>query len=167
MKKIVLLLSVTLLSLSFFGCEEPADPKPAENPEPKVEEKQENKAVWFTRFVEAQEAARKENKPIFVNFTGSDWCPWCFRLRDEVLVQPAFVDYASKNLVLLMIDFPRRKPQSQELKAMNRELARKYGIRGYPTVLLLNPDGSVIAKTGYRRGGAGPYVSHLQQLLQK
>lgn len=128
---------------------------------------QKKEAVWFTRFAEAQAAARKENKPIFVNFTGSDWCPWCFRLRDEVLVQPAFVDYASKNLVLLIVDFPRRKPQSQELKQLNRELAEKYGIRGFPTVLLLNPDGSVIAKTGYRRGGAAAYVASLKQMLKK
>lgn len=136
-------------------------------PETADQTAQVKKPVWLTSFADAQEAARKENKVIFVNFTGSDWCPWCFRLRDEVLVQKAFLDYADKKLVLLMIDFPRRIPQTKEQRAGNRELADKYGIEGYPTILLLDAEGNVLAKTGYRRGGAGAYVKHLQQLLKK
>ena len=123
--------------------------------------------VWLTRFGEAQETARKENKAILVNFTGSDWCPWCVRLHDEVLTQKPFLDYAAKNLVLLIVDFPRRKTQTAEQKQANQALARKYGIQGFPTVLLLDANGSVIARTGYRRGGAESYAEHLQQLLKK
>ena len=123
--------------------------------------------AWLTRFGEAQEIARKEKNVIFVNFTGSDWCPWCVRLHDEVLKKPSFLDYAGKNLVLLMVDFPRRKSQTKEQQQANQALAEKYGIRGFPTILLLNPDGSVIARTGYRRGGADSYVQHLKKLLKK
>lgn len=122
---------------------------------------------WLLRFADAQEAAKKENKVIFVNFTGSDWCPWCVRLNDEVLKQKAFLDYAGKELVLLKIDFPRRIPQSKEQKESNQELAEKYGIQGFPTILLLDAEGKVLARTGYRRGGADAYVKHLQQLLKK
>ena len=125
------------------------------------------RTVWLTRFGEAQAVARKENKVILVNFTGSDWCPWCVRLHDEVFKKKPFLDYASKNLVLLMVDFPRRKPQSSEEKQANQAMAQKYGVRGFPTILLLDSNGSVIARTGYRSGGADAYVRHLQKLLKK
>ena len=125
------------------------------------------KPTWLTRFNEAQEMARKEKKAIFVDFTGSDWCPWCVRLHDEILTKKSFLDYAAKNLVLLMVDFPRRKPLTSEQKQANEALAQKYGIQGFPTILLLDSEGNVIAKTGYRRGGAEPYVRHLQNLLKR
>ncbi len=125
------------------------------------------KSPWLTSFAAAQAAARKGNKVIFVNFTGSDWCGWCIRLNKEVLSQKAFLDYAGEKLILLKIDFPRRIPQTKEQRASNRALADKYGIEGYPTILLLDAEGNVLAKTGYRRGGAGAYVKHLQQLLKK
>lgn len=123
--------------------------------------------VWLTDFGKAQEMARNENRVILVDFTGSDWCPWCVRLHDEVLKQKQFLDYAADNLILLEVDFPRRKKQTNEQKQANQALAEKYGIQGFPTILLLDPNGTVIARTGYRRGGANAYVKHLQQLLKK
>lgn len=122
---------------------------------------------WLTSFKEAKEQAAKRKVPILVDFSGSDWCGWCVKLDQEVFSKPEFVDYASKNLVLLMVDFPRRKPQSEELKKQNETLSNQFGIQGFPTVLLLNSDGNVLAQTGYRAGGAEAYVKHLQDLLQK
>ena len=122
--------------------------------------------VWFTSMALAQDAARKDNKVIFVDFTGSDWCPWCVRLHDEVLNQPAFKEYAAKKLVLLLVDFPRRKVQTKEQRAANNALAQKYGIEGFPTILILDANGTVLAKTGYRRGGASAYVEHLKNILK-
>jgi len=134
----------------------------ADSPPPKKT----SEPVWLTSMAQAQETAGKENKVIFVDFTGSDWCPWCVRLHDEVLNQPAFKEYAAKNLVLLLVDFPRRKALSKEQKAANNALAQKYGIRGFPTILILDADGNVLAKTGYRRGGASAYVNHLKNILK-
>ena len=134
----------------------------ADSPAPKKA----SEPVWFTSMGQAQEAARKENKVIFADFTGSDWCPWCVRLHDEVLSQPAFKEYAAKNLILLMVDFPRDKVQTEDQKEANNALKRKYGIRGFPTILILNSDGQVLAKTGYRRGGAAAYVNHLKNILK-
>ena len=122
--------------------------------------------VWFTSMSQAQDAARKEKKVIFVDFTGSDWCIWCIRLHNEVLSQPAFKEYAAKNLILLLVDFPRRKVQTREQKAANNALAQKYGIKGFPTILILDANGNVLAKTGYRRGGATAYVEHLKNILK-
>ena len=121
---------------------------------------------WDEQMSSALARARKLRRPILVNFTGSDWCGWCIRLDKEVFSTPAFKEYAAKNLVLLKIDFPRNKWQTPAERKANMDLARKYGVQGYPTILLLNSKGDVIARTGYRRGGAAAYIRHLQKLLK-
>ena len=125
-----------------------------------------NDLIWLNNLEKAQEIAKEKGLPIFVDFTGSDWCGWCFKLRDEIFSQEEFIQYSTENLVLLKLDFPRNIKQSKEKKAYNENLARKYGIRGFPTILLLNSDGIVIAQTGYQYGGAANYVEHLQELLK-
>ena len=124
-------------------------------------------ADWLTNFDEAQQIAKKEDKLILADFTGSDWCGWCVRLDKEVFEQPEFKKYAEKNLVLLMVDFPRRKKQTAQVQKMNQALAQKYKIKGYPTILLLDHTGKVVAETGYRKGGAAKYVEHLEQISGK
>ena len=109
--------------------------------------------------------AKQENKIVYLLFTGSDWCPPCMRLNEEVFSQVAFLDYAAKELVIVKLDFPRKKAQSAELKAQNIALRDQFGIRGYPTVLLLTAEGKLIDQTGYRRGGAEAYVEHLKGML--
>lgn len=120
---------------------------------------------WMTNFEAAKAKAKAENKPILVDFTGSDWCGWCIKLDKEVFTKAPFKEYAAENLILLEIDFPRKKEQSAEQKAQNEALAEKYGIRGFPTILLLDAEGKVIERTGYQRGGAENYVTHLKGLL--
>ena len=97
--------------------------------------------VWLTDLEAAQAQGVKENKPILVDFTGSDWCPPCKALHKTVFESAEFAAASSK-YVLLELDFPRSKPQAPEVKKKNTALAKKYGITGYPTVLLLD------AKTG-------------------
>ncbi len=121
---------------------------------------------WMTDFSAAQKLAEKTKKPMLVDFTGSDWCPWCIRLDKEVFAQKAFQEYAAANLILVKIDFPRGIRQSDAVKKQNQKLAEKYGIRGFPTVLLINGDGKVIGSTGYKPGGAEKYVAHLKSLLK-
>jgi thioredoxin-related protein len=70
-------------------------------------------------------------------------------------------------LVLVELDFPRGKEQSAELKAQNEALAKQYGVRGFPTILVLSPDGELIEKTGYQRGGPEAYVEHIKGILAK
>lgn len=123
----------------------------------------EEKVRWVTNMAEAQKIATAENKDLLVNFTGSDWCVWCIRLKKEVFSQTAF-SAAAKDFVLVEIDFPQKKPQSDSEKKLNRELADKYKIEGYPTVLLMNANGEVYAKTGYKPGGASKYVQQLLEL---
>ena len=121
--------------------------------------------VWHENFDEAIAAAKETNKPILLNFSGSDWCIWCKRLNQEVLSQQAFKDYAKDNLVLALADFPKGKTQTKALQDQNNALAQKYGVRGFPTVVLVASDGKLLAQTGYVKGGAENYVTHLKELL--
>jgi protein disulfide-isomerase len=121
---------------------------------------------WTANLEKAIETAKAENKAVLVNFTGSDWCKWCFKLSDEVFSQDDFKEYADENLILVKLDFPRSISQSSETKAYNQSLAQKYGVQGFPTILIFNSQGKPVAKTGYQAGGAANYVNHIQSFLQ-
>ena len=127
----------------------------------------EDDATWTTDFAAAKKAAAEKNLPILADFSGSDWCGWCIRLDKEVFSKKEFKDYAKKDLVLFLADFPSKKAQPEALKKQNKALSEKYGVRGFPTVLLLDAKGKVLAKTGYRKGGPAAYVKHIEGLLKK
>lgn len=120
---------------------------------------------WSTDFEQAKKLATEKKLPILMDFSGSDWCIWCQRLDSEVFAQKAFKDYAKDNLVLFLADFPMRAKQADELRAQNRKLQSSYRVAGYPTVVLVNAQGEESARTGYVKGGADAYVTHLQSLL--
>jgi protein disulfide-isomerase len=122
---------------------------------------------WTENWDQAMAAAKEMERPVLVNFTGSDWCSWCIRLKDEVFSKPEFKEYAAANLVLLTLDFPRRLAQSEQLKAQNEMLLKQFGIQGFPTIVLVNSEGKELNRTGYQQGGAAKYVEHLQELLTK
>lgn len=119
---------------------------------------------WISDYAKALEKAKAEKKLILIDFTGSDWCGWCIKLNKEVFSQSQFKDYAKKNLVLLEIDFPRRKSQPAQLKKQNKELAQKYNVDGYPTIIVLDSDGKQIGTLGYMQGGASHFVAALEKL---
>lgn len=123
-------------------------------------------ATWIADFDQAVEIAKKEKKNLLVDFTGSDWCGWCIKLHDEVFKHKEFYETAQKEYVLVALDFPH----SDEAKAKvpnperNAELQKKYNVRGFPTILLLTPEGTVIGQTGYQAGGPEKYITHLSAL---
>lgn len=122
---------------------------------------------WMTDYDAALKKAKAENKTVLLDFSGSDWCGWCVRLDKEVFSKDEFKAYAKDNLVTVLIDFPRKKQLDATLKKQNQELAEKFKIRGFPTVVLLNSEGEKIAQTGYRKGGPEAYVKHLKELIAK
>jgi protein disulfide-isomerase len=120
---------------------------------------------WENNLETAIQQAKKENKAVLVNFTGSDWCIWCKRLSSEVFQQEAFKNYADESLVLVMLDFPRSIEQSAETQSYNRNLAQKYGIQGFPTILIFDGDGKLVGQTGYLPGGPEKYVENIKSYL--
>lgn len=125
-------------------------------------------AVWLHDFEAAKAQAKKEGKPIFINFTGSDWCGWCIKLEKEVFKKKEFHEYAKEHLVLMEVDFPNKKEQPEEVKKQNEKLDKEFKIEGYPTLFLLDADGKKLTEDiGYREGGPEAYVAHLKSLLEK
>ncbi len=123
---------------------------------------------WITNFEAAKAKAAAEKKPLLLDFTGSDWCGWCIKLDKEVFSQDAFKAYAKDSLVLVELDFPRDSSTLPEgVAEQNEALAKKYGVRGFPTILILSPEGKLIEKTGYQRGGADAYVEHIKEIVSK
>lgn len=122
---------------------------------------------WGSDFGAAMKAAGESKRLILADFTGSDWCQWCIKLDSEVFKKEEFKKFAGENLVLFVADFPKEKQLPKETADQNKKLAVKYGVQGFPTVLLLDAEGKEVARTGYRRGGAEAYVAHLKSLMEK
>ncbi|MDP6542814.1 MAG: thioredoxin family protein [Phycisphaerae bacterium] len=121
---------------------------------------------WVTDFEAAKASAKADGKYLLVDFTGSDWCGWCIRLKKEVFSQGHFKTEAPKNFILVELDFPRNKKLEPKLSEQNNKLRDKYGVRGYPTIFLMDAEGNVFAKSGYRAGGPEKYIEHLNSLVK-
>lgn len=124
----------------------------------------EGRLTWVTSYRDALVEAKEKNRRVFAFFTGSDWCGWCIRLNREILSTGEFARYAAENLVLLELDFPRGKPQSADLKRQNESLARRFEVRGFPTVVVLDADGKPVGQLGYQEGGPAPFVKRLRRM---
>jgi thioredoxin-related protein len=118
---------------------------------------------WLTDVPTAISRAKKENKAVLLDFTGSDWCGWCVKLKKEVFDQFEFAGYANSHLIMVEVDFPQRKSQSPEQMKDNANLAAKYSIKGYPTIILLNAEGERIGTTGYIPGGPKAFIAEISK----
>ena len=111
---------------------------------------------------------QKETKLVLLDFTGSDWCSWCKKLDAEVFSKTEFSDYAKKNLVLVEVDFPAQKKLAAALVKANDALKDKYKITGYPTLIVLKPDGTVVwNQVGYMEGGPKAVIAKLDEAKKK
>ena len=135
-------------------------------------EAQEN-LKWHTDLKEAIKVSNKSKKPLFLFFTGSDWCGWCIRLQKEVFKTKEFADWAEKNVTLVELDFPRKAAQAQELKQQNAQHAQFFQVRGYPTVWFANANENKEGKvsftpygnTGYVAGGPTAWLNAANKIL--
>jgi protein disulfide-isomerase len=119
--------------------------------------------AWQTDFAAAKSAATQQNKYMLLDFTGSDWCPYCIQMDKEVFAKPAFSSFAGQKLILVKLDFPRRASQSPAEKSQNQQLAKQYSIEGFPTYVLLDPSGKEIRRqVGYLEGGPEAFISWAQ-----
>ena len=114
---------------------------------------------WLRSYEEAVELSKQSGKPILADFTGSNWCGYCVKLKKEVFNTPQFKAWAAENVVLLELDFPRPNKQPDWMKQQNDMLLDRYEIDSYPSVLILNADGSVIGSQGYMKGGPDRWIA--------
>jgi protein disulfide-isomerase len=97
-----------------------------------------NGLTWYTDINKAYEVSTRTKKPVFAFFTGSDWCGWCHRLQANVFDKPGFKEWAKKNVILLELDFPRKKQLPEELVKQNGGLQQFFNVQGYPTIWVFN-----------------------------
>lgn len=131
--------------------------------------------TWHTDMAEAVKVSKKNKKPLFLFFTGSDWCGWCTRLQKEVFKTPEFAAWAKKNVVLVELDFPRKAVLSPEMKQQNASLAQMFGVRGYPTVWITKAEKdkgndtkinfTPLGNTGYVAGGPTTWLDGANKIL--
>lgn len=131
---------------------------------------------WLVSVDEAYELSKETNRPILANFTGSDWCGWCKKLRAEVFNTEEFKSWASNNVVLLELDFPRRMQLPDGQQQQNRSLQQAFQVTGFPTIWVFdlhkpNDDNNfkleAFGRTGYLRGGASNYTKVLDKMIAK
>ena len=130
--------------------------------------------VWHTDLNKAIEIANKENKPMMLFFTGSDWCGWCVRLQKEVFTQVEFKEWAQKNVILVEVDFPRANIQTDEIKTQNRNLQQQFAVRGYPTCWFVKADklkdGKInftqLGTKGYEAGGPVNWINSATTIIK-
>jgi protein disulfide-isomerase len=125
-------------------------------------------AEWKTDFAAAKEEAKKEGKVMLLDFTGSDWCGWCIKMKADTLDKEAFKEYAKKNLVLVEVDFPNKKPISAAQKKANKALQDKYKVQVFPTFVVLDADGKEIGRhVGYMEGGPEKFIEKIEGFKKK
>ena len=119
-------------------------------------------AGWSKNYEKSLKLAKSQNKFILLDFTGSKWCGYCIKLEKNVFKKRVFKQYAKTNLICVELDFPRGKAPKRGLN----ELAQKYKVRGYPTIIILDPEGKQVGRTGYKSISAEKYVEHLQKIIE-
>lgn len=121
--------------------------------------------VWSTDFEAAQRQAREQGKKLLLDFTGSDWCQPCKMLEKYVFESEAFAAFA-QDYILVRLDFPRRRELSPNESRQNAELKARYAISGFPTVIVLDADGTELRRrTGFEPNTSA--YSFLQSLQKK
>ena len=130
--------------------------------------------TWHTDIKKAIAISTKEQKPLFLFFTGSDWCGWCIKLQKEVFKTPEFTAWAKDNVVLVDLDFPRRTPQDPALKEQNEGLQQIFQVQGFPTIWFVKPtkkDGKdnleQLGSQGYLAGGPSAWLASANQITAR
>lgn len=123
---------------------------------------------WQIDYKHALKQAKEERKKILLNFTGSDWCTWCVRLKKEVFSQPEFVGFAKQHLVLVEVDFPRSKILQETIQKQNAQLCTIHHIKAFPTLILLDCNERKLGeRTGYMEEGVGKVIQWMDDVIKR
>ena len=119
---------------------------------------------WLTDFSAAKKQAAAEDKRMLVLFTGSDWCPHCVQWQKEVFSKDEFKEWAKKNAVLVLVDFPEKKKLSKAQERANDALKDKFNVEEFPEVVVLDSKGNKVSRFGYQEGGFEPFRAKAERL---
>jgi protein disulfide-isomerase len=126
-------------------------------------------AQWQIDYDKALAAAKAEDRPLFINFTGSDWCGPCIEMHKRVFSQKEFMEYADKHLVLVEVDYPKIKALSDEVKQQNERLKSEFNINklGFPTIALVDSSGKLLGtSTGYDDEKPADIIARIEKWMK-
>ncbi len=127
--------------------------------------------TWTEDFETAKKISKEKNLPMLLDFTGSDWCYWCKVMDRQVFAEKAWDAWAGKNVVCVKLNFPRDEATiAAKIREQNETLVRKYGVRGFPTFVILTPGGErEIGRTGCPGRDATPalFIDAVKKILGK
>jgi thiol-disulfide isomerase/thioredoxin len=119
--------------------------------------------AWQQGLAKVLQQAQTQNRFVLLDFTGSDWCPWCIKFDQEVLSTSKFAAYSGQKLIFVKVDFLRHSPQPDDLKQANDALATQFKVDGFPTYVLLSGSGRELGRqAGYRPGGPDAFIAELE-----
>lgn len=122
---------------------------------------------WMTDWQKAKDMAQAQNKPIFLFFTGSDWCPWCQKMDHEILSSQDFIDPLKNKMIFVYVDFPIGKTQNTALKEQNDQLKNQYKISGFPTAVILDSKGNALKELYYTDKGPKVFASSVLEIVEQ
>ena len=125
------------------------------------------RSAWSEDYAQAVATSRATGRPILMNFTGSDWCGYCIRMRHEIFDTGIFASWAKERVVLLECDFPKLQRQSAATAAQNNQLAERYAVEGFPTIVILTAQGDELVRVGYKRGGAAAWITGIDESVRR
>jgi rhodanese-related sulfurtransferase/thioredoxin-related protein len=159
-----------ILATLLAGVAVAANAQTPENPATTfAQQSSQTELTWLTDLPNALVRAKAEGKSVLLFFHGSDWCPPCVEMQNQVFASPEFVEYARRALILVDVDFPQKSAQSEELKRKNLALKARFNLsrdptEGFPTIVLLDDAGeTVFQETGYAGGGPAELLPKLQR----
>jgi thioredoxin-related protein len=120
-----------------------------------------------TNFPRSAALAKRTNRPLLLAFLGTDWSISSLKLDREVFDQAEFADDSKYNFLLCKLHFYQTQERAPEIIRQNEELATKYRIEEFPTVVVLNPNGVEVGRVGYIAGGVKPFAARINEILNK
>jgi thioredoxin-related protein len=120
-----------------------------------------------TDFPRSVALAKKTNRPLLLAFLGTDWSISSLKLDREVFDQAEFADDAKYNFLLCKLHFYQTQERSPEIVRQNEELAIRYQVEKFPTVIVLSPVGEQLGRLGYISGGVEKFAAEVNKLILK
>ena len=123
--------------------------------------------AWSKDYIETLKRSQESGKPAFVYFSGSNWCGFCKRFDAQMEDSEAFQSYLKENFELVNLDFPRPSPVDDPNFELNTWLKTQHTVSGFPTILVMDHRGVILARSGYKREGAEVFIKDLKNKINE